>query len=516
VQRYFALCLVFVSFFLSAYLSRTVFEQLPHLEDELAYLYQARIFARGDITIDTPNPRTPFWQPFVVDYEGKRFSKYTPGWSAMLSVGVLLGATWWVNAALSALAVALTYRVGEEIFSPDVGLIAAIFVTFSPMHLLLSSSLMGHTAALCCTMLFTYAYWRIEQRRQPLRWGFVAGIALGLLIVNRPLTAVGIVAPFVVFSLLRLMWILVNQPKIFLQHLAPLIILALVALAFTPTIPLYRYIAMGDATLNPYTLVWEYDKVGFGEDVGRYGHTLEKGIEHTLEDFTLTSVDLFGWQFGSLTYEQRQHLLIGLQHYPGRGYSWVLLPFGVIAGLWLATPRRRWTLILIAVPLCVVGVHLAYWIGSQRYSTRYYSEGIAAAAIISAILPGGIASRSKWLRLGVYLVVIGATAYFATIYTFPRIQLLHSYNHVTQVRIDEVNALRQTVKPALVILTGDGMTWRANGTLMGVTSPYLDSDIVLARDTKDGRYRETLMEMFPDREIIDLNGKRSKHWLSLR
>ncbi|MEL7234330.1 MAG: glycosyltransferase family 39 protein [Chloroflexota bacterium] len=515
MQRFFAICLVFVSFFLSAHLSRTVFERLPHLEDELAYLYQARIFARGDVAIDTPDPRSPFWQPFVVDYEGNRFSKYTPGWSAILSIGVLLGATWWINAALSALTVALTYRIGEEIFSPDTGLIAAVLVTFSPIFLLLGGSLMGHTAALCSAMLFTYAYWRLEQEKHPVRWGALAGVALGLLVANRPLTAIGVVTPFIVFSLLRLVWVVIRQPEKLWWRLAPLLTLGVVALLFAPAIPAYRNAVAGDPTLNLYTLVWEYDRVGFGEDVGRFGHTLEKGIRHTREDFTLFAADLFGWQFGGLTFEQRQHLLIGTREYPGTGYSWVLIPLGVLAGLIMHAPRRRWTLMLLAIPVSVIAVHLAYWIGSQRYSTRYYFEGMAAAALVTAILPGWLAARSRIARAGVYVALVLFTGYFAVTYTFPRIRLLHSYNHVTQARIDEINAMRQTDKPVVVILSGDDMTWRSNGTLMGVTGPYLDTDIVLARDRTDGRYRDDIIAMFPDREIIELNGKRSKSWLRI-
>src|SRR5688572_28153218 len=82
-----AMLLVFFAFSMSAVLSRTVFERLPHLEDEVAYLYQAKIFARFQAVVPIPEPRRAYWQPFVVDYStsGNRFGKYTPGWSALLS-----------------------------------------------------------------------------------------------------------------------------------------------------------------------------------------------------------------------------------------------------------------------------------------------------------------------------------------------------------------------------------------------------------------------------------------------
>ncbi len=55
-----ALICVFLAFAASALVSRDIFERVPHLEDEFAYLYQARIFAHGDVSITTPQPIVPF------------------------------------------------------------------------------------------------------------------------------------------------------------------------------------------------------------------------------------------------------------------------------------------------------------------------------------------------------------------------------------------------------------------------------------------------------------------------
>ena len=82
-----ALLLVLFSFFMSALVSDRVFERLPHLEDEVAYLFQAKTYAGGHLVIDTPNPRRAYWQPFVLDQNGVRFGKYTPGWPLILAPG---------------------------------------------------------------------------------------------------------------------------------------------------------------------------------------------------------------------------------------------------------------------------------------------------------------------------------------------------------------------------------------------------------------------------------------------
>src|SRR5262245_30054222 len=84
--------IILFSMAMSALVSRTVFERLPDLEDEVAYLFQAKTYARGELVIPSPQPSRSFWQPFVVDYQatGNRFSKYSPGWPALLTLGVLM------------------------------------------------------------------------------------------------------------------------------------------------------------------------------------------------------------------------------------------------------------------------------------------------------------------------------------------------------------------------------------------------------------------------------------------
>ncbi|MCX6071852.1 MAG: hypothetical protein NTU91_13525, partial [Chloroflexi bacterium] len=97
----------------AAWASRAVFERIPHLEDEFANLWEAEVMADGKISVTSPEFPRSFMVPFVVDYEGLRFGKYTPGWPAVLSLGVRMGAPWLVNALLAGAAAWLTYRLGS-------------------------------------------------------------------------------------------------------------------------------------------------------------------------------------------------------------------------------------------------------------------------------------------------------------------------------------------------------------------------------------------------------------------
>ncbi|MBW4439237.1 MAG: hypothetical protein KME04_19005 [Pleurocapsa minor GSE-CHR-MK-17-07R] len=561
--------LMLFAFACSAVMSRTVFERMPHLEDELAYVFQARTLAGGQLVVESPQPQAAFWQPFVVDRDGTRFGKYTLGWPAHLTLGEWLGGQlWFINAAFSALAVGVTFRVTLQVFSKyDISVAAAALVAFSPMALLLNASLMGHTVALFWTGLFISACHSLEYDRRGgrkrLLWGVVAGVAMGLLVITRPATALAVAIPFAAYSAIRLLRILLRARRTLIPAAAPLVALTAVTLLFALLIPVYNYAATGDARQNLYTLVWEYDRIGFGPGYGRNGHTLEKGVRHMRFDLSLTAADLFGWQAepltdatGAVRAPLTDHFLNQADYYPVVGLSWVLLPLGFLVAFgrrswayflwgliglaWLALPfhlgdgslsrnpdiawiiifglmawvcapllvlgdrRATWSWLIAAVALSLIIVQLTYWIGSQRYSTRYYYEGVLSAAIFTALPIAWLARRvPRGLVYGAFAAVL-ALSFFG--YAVPRVGVLRGFNLMDGALVAQIQALRDPARETLVLVTGDDVRWRSYGELMAITSPYLDSPIVAARITP-GISREDVLARFPDREVIDLTAQ---------
>jgi hypothetical protein len=593
VHQLLVVLLVLFAFVMSGIVSDKVFEHLPHLEDEMAYLFQAKTLERGHLVIDTPQPRRAYWQPFVVDYDatGERFGKYSLGWPLLLAVGVNFGVWWIVNAWLAGLSVALVYRLGREIFNPDVGVIAAALMAFSPMALLLNGTLMSHTSALFFTLLFAYGYWRMERsRRHTPGWGIVAGLSLGMVVINRPAAGVAIAIPFVLWSGFKVVRALLETLRRYPPNtgvstadndvialpeanrldwgklfaaLRPVAALAAAAILVCTLIPIYNAAATGNPTKNLYLLVWNYDTLGFGANIGRHGHNLEKGFRQTRWDLSLTAADLFGWQTGTFTDQVNKHLLEDGDYYPNVGLSWVLLPFGLLiafrqrwwlmgawfvvgtliilktpdlgtglldnptfswlwlgAGvIWIAVPfavfafdKRPdrtvvWTWLLVGIIVSLIGIHIAYWIGSQRYSTRYYFEALPAFALLSALPLAWLARR--WKRLPVYALLTVVLVYSLYAYSTPRISLLYRFNYTNQEVIQQVLDRRADNRPVLVIVTGpeDNVAWRAMGSLMALTSPYLDSPIVVAWDydpDNPNDVRAAILKRFPDRQIVEM------------
>src|SRR5690606_20911106 len=95
--------------------------------------------------------------------------------------------------------------------------------------------------------------------------------------------------------------------QVFVSTLRPLVVIAVLTLTLSTIIPLFNAAATDDPTANLYTLVWEYDRVGFGGCCGRSsqnpgdGHNILKGVRHTRFDLSLMAADLFGWQIGGIT-----------------------------------------------------------------------------------------------------------------------------------------------------------------------------------------------------------------------
>jgi hypothetical protein len=565
------LLLCALAFGLSLMVSRVVFERLPHLEDEVAYLFQAKVFARGQVTAPLYEPARAYWQPFVIEHEGVRFGKYPPGWPALLALGVGLGLAAWVNAALSAVNVALVYRIGRDIYGPDAGLIAAVLLTFSPMALLLNATLMSHTAALTCALVFMWAYRRMSWAGG-WRWGAAAGLALGLLTINRPLSAVAVAVPFIAFSGVRVLRAL--TPRVTVSPpvqsvIGPLLVLSGCAMLVALAIPAYQAAAAGDPWANLYTMVpgWEYDRVGFGPDIGRNGHTLAKGIQFARYDLTVTAADLFGWQIEPWS-DLLTRWAVGIapagtvadSYWPAIGLSLLLIPVGVVLALretwgyvwglagmlwainaaaynythpeawalvgvvWLlmglgGVARRMqmpavWAWLLLAVLFCTVAAHMAYWIGSQRYSTRYYYEAVGAAVLLSALPLAMLARRGPRWRALTYVLLAAACLYSYTQYSVPRISALRGFNRVTGEVLAGIEQRREAARPpVLVIVSGQDARWRTRGALMAISSPFLDADIEVAyHEGGDPAVRAQILSRAEGRQIIEMAGELHDVW----
>ncbi|MCL4303610.1 MAG: hypothetical protein KJ077_48440 [Anaerolineae bacterium] len=502
------------AFFGIALLSGQIFEHVPHSEDEVAYIFQAKVFAQNRLTAPTPRYRQAFWTPFVVDYQGQRFGKYPPGWPALLSLGMRLKAPWLINALLAAVALALIAWLGRCFYKKDPrdldkehpDLWTAGLALTTPGFLFLSSSFLSHTASLFWSTLALVALFHLITGTRLTLLALLTGLFLGAAFITRPFAGVGIGLAVGIFLLA-----LVLKREI---HGIILLWLALGGLAVSALLPLYWWAITGDPFFNAYLLVWPYDRLGFGPDIGPYGYTLADAIfVNTRLKLTALATALFGW--------------------PG----WSSLLFLPIP--FLARRANRWDWLLLGTILSLIFVHIFYWAfgGTDGGFPRYYYDALPAFLLLTVrgiqisgeILGGwqksvplpereglgegqtpsltlplkeGGNSYLRWLPVGLVIIFIA----YNLIWNLPPLLAAQKGKYgitAAQLRVVEQANLSE---PALVIVK-NVKKWSDFAAPFAANSPTLDGPVVYASD-EGPELTQKLREEFKERVCWELDGEK--------
>jgi hypothetical protein len=188
-----------------AWVGQLAFSGKPLLVDEIAQVYQARIYAGGALSL--PMPRYPeFFTTFqIVNLGGKVFSQYPAGGPAMLAIGAFVGAEWLVGPLFGAASVLLFAALLRRIEpSAAVRLGATLVFAFSPFVAFMSSSYMNHVTGLTWILLGMLGLARVMERPSPrIRDGLMLGLGLGMAATIRPLDAAAFAMPAGLWLLVR-------------------------------------------------------------------------------------------------------------------------------------------------------------------------------------------------------------------------------------------------------------------------------------------------------------------------
>ncbi|HEY3108239.1 MAG TPA: glycosyltransferase family 39 protein [Chloroflexota bacterium] len=444
-------------------------ERMPHVQDSVGYLFQARVFARGALWAPTPALPDFFDHEFVVRTAERWFAKYPPGFPALLALGVLAGVPWLVNPLAAGLSVVATYLIGQRTAGRGVGLLAALLLALSPFFLILAGSHMAHTTGLLFGLLFVLAY--VEMERGSRRAAFAAGLALGVDMLIRPLTAAMIAAPFGLDLLLRrrrapgpafggALWLGFGLAPALLVYGA------------------YNWILAGSPLNSTMELWWSFDRIGFGPDKGIAGHTPLNGLYNTVWNLSLLAVHTFGWPSIAT-------------------FALALVPFA-------AGRPSRWDRLFLAGWLCLMLGYFFWWADGVMYGPRFYHEATGFLALLAA---GGLASlgrlggqpaRALAAALLVLLLTVNLSLYLPV-----QLAALHGYNYVSHRKLDAVE--RAGLHNAVVFVdTGRPNEWWEYGMVFSANSPWLDTDVIYARDL--GPLDRDLMAHYPGRNFYRLVG----------
>ena len=163
-----------------------VAQRFPLSGDDYSYLYQARLFADGRLYAEDPlyDHRHPLNHCLAVnclrDEQGRRFSKYAPGWPALLSLGVRGHAPWLVQPLLAALLAFLILGYVEQRMGRDLVKTAAWLLMLCLFFAYYGASYRPHLATALCVFSAFLAYERSRQPSPHRRlWLTLAGGVLG-------------------------------------------------------------------------------------------------------------------------------------------------------------------------------------------------------------------------------------------------------------------------------------------------------------------------------------------------
>lgn len=355
---------------------------MAHVMDEIAYLFQAKLFAKGQLRAPEALPRAAFTMWFLED-RGARFGIFPPGWPAVLAVFVKVGLASWANPLLHGGTVLLVGRAGQRLGGGKVAVASALLYALSPQAVLLAASFMSHAlVALCAAvvlvigteLVFPDADDPLGARARPASAGLAlaAGLAVGLTAATRPLcgillgafltlalglaTARGGLAPLV-------------RPAVLLGAGALPPVLGLLGFnrALTGSALRFPQMAYFDEHLAPADLpFFQYRKgcnaLGLGP-----GH----GCDLTVHD-------------------ARHTLANALSNLGDNMTAWLLLACGplLVVGVVLALARRETrarAAMLLSVPLLSIVLYALYWHGGTCFGARFYQSALPAAIIVVAL-----------------------------------------------------------------------------------------------------------------------------------
>ena len=368
---------------LLAYLgvATAVFDRRPLLIDEVVQLWQARTYASGRLWL--PVDADPAFRSALnlVEFHGRWFGHFPPGWPLLLALGELVRAPWLVGPVAGAVAVlcfGLILRRAER--EPSVRAGALLLFAFAPFTLSMASSHMSHGPVLMWLLAALAAWLRwLEQPDLPL--ALLVGGALGMAAITRPADAAAFGFPLVIWVLLRLRG---GDPW---TRFVPMVAAAFVPLGFMLAVNLAT---TGSLLTSGYALLW-------GPNVGLGFHPAPYGPAHTpLRGLELVSLYLF--RLNTYLFEAPVPGLLG-------------------AGTALLLARRFGAVdrYLLAAGGTLLAVYFAYWHDGFFLGPRFVYPLVPLLALWTARLPRLVAERAPGFghRASAYavsLAVAGAIA----------------------------------------------------------------------------------------------------------
>ncbi len=339
--------------------------------DEAAHLFQAKIFAAGQLSAPAPSISDPerfFPCRHLILERGMWFCQYPPIHSILMVPFVwidhtaLLGP---LEGVLSLIGLFLLIRLWTN---DKMAKLTSILLLLSPFFLLMTATHMAHNSNLMLvtwSLYFLSIFWKSDRYICTI----VSGFLLGLALITKPY-------PIVVWGIFLLIVLASRGRKGFK---------ALLGLTLGSLLPVAGFLALnwyytGNPLKTPYQLARAGRLIGFGPDkawfpvYGDCDHTVWRGIKNGVRQIASGATTLFGWPLLSLI---PLVMSIGLMRKDKR-ILWLFLPLPAMFILllphaWPAViygPRHYYTFLPIILLLSVLGLKFILSSARARWGER--------------------------------------------------------------------------------------------------------------------------------------------------
>ncbi len=465
-----------------------------HIFDASAYLFAAKMYALGHLSVPVPPAADRFPGAFMIQYNGRWFGQYAPGTALTLVPGIWLGIPWIIEPLLGTFALLGIGLIAARLYNRKVATLAVLLGTLSPFYTYLAASYLSHAIALFYIVWALWALLRFTYGRGI--WYMILSAALfGMAGLTRDLVSLLYVA-LLVPGVILLYWRVVR--KEWRRWLMGGALFLVVGFLFIGISLAFNAVLTGSIYVTPRSLFFAGDHWGFGQNVGFYGqHTIAAGFVNLDELLTILAIDLYGWPF---------YL----------SFAFLVMPF-----LTRRAIRADWLMLVVAV--VTTGAYVGYYYHGIYLGPRYLFETLPFLLILTArgiiTLAETGASVRVWYqkvrqqsvttqlptstRSVITIVLVVLLVSCSLLYFMPRqIELHQNYTGLPAGTVLDLEAMYHPPMHNAIVVTSDFTLYQF--VLFPLNDPYLHNSVIYALASSQPDYAE-LHTAYPGRTLYRLN-----------
>ncbi len=400
---------------LSVLLSGVYFQFSYFEPDTVSYLFQAKLFADGKISVPAPPEHGFSSSPHINILNGKWYSKYPFGNALMLVFGVFINAPWIIPALAMGGTLFLLYHIVTEMHGKSVALIAAVIGLISPATLGMGSTWFSEPVSCFYLSLHLFTLLRTLNGKGGIGYPLLSGFALGYAFNTRPLSAIvfGIVSAGLTLYRLLVACRRGKNDELDVTP-APSRLVVRLGLFFIPFLAMVGVCLAWNThfTEEPFTfthtVAQPYDKIGFGKRTEGYEPALENAsiftpawaIERTWRHILpCISFNALGWGSYHPMLLKEVNLSLGwfIAFVP------LMIPWGLVFVPFFHVSRHRYDWFCLALLLGNLLLYAFFYFegstwGFTPVNARYYTES-TLLGFIPLVARGMVLVYGKLKRL---------------------------------------------------------------------------------------------------------------------